>query len=567
MTKKIVIGAALAAGATMIYWALAQPAPKPLGSIFPTGAALYVEAKDFGSLVSDWDRSAEKDSWLKSSNYAAFSRSTLFLKLSSAQQDFEAAAGVPPDYALLKSVAGTNSALAIYNIGALRFLYVTHLPSARATSTLLWSGRAKYQTRKAGGVDFFVKTNTGTNRTAAFAYAGDLLLLATDEDLMAGALELIASNASASRPSLASEKWFADATNAAQGNPGELRLVHNVDRLEQAPQFRSNWVQRNARDLREFSSGLADLDRSSGAFNERRVLLRANSSAAITDESATGQLLAAVPDDAGFYRVRLHPADQDAEQAMEEKIFASTAPPKRRDDFAPGVENTVESGSEQDLEMRIDEPPLTDDRVGRAFAPLHAQLKLGRLGAMAEISSSRVAADQVFVATQSAVVLLASSNWDANAVRGAVSSAAGSLWSNGPSNGGAGVGWRAAANGVSELDGLGRVAIAIEGRWLVIGNSRDLVAAIFARRNRAAIAGAVYAAEWRHARELPNFERMMKLIDFPQAGASAPGREPMFYSENLASFGRVLRRVQSAAIAVHDQGSMLRETVVYRVTP
>jgi hypothetical protein len=120
---------------------------------------------------------------------------------------------------------------------------------------------------------------------------------------------------------------------------------------------------------------------------------------------------------------------------------------------------------------------------------------------------------------------------------------------------------------VSELDGLGRIAIAIDGRWLVIGNSTELVSAIIARRNRAAVAGATYAAEWRHARELPNFERLMKLIDFPQAGAGTPGREPMFYSENLTSFGRVLRRVQSAAIAVHDQGSMLRETVVYRVTP
>src|SRR5262249_12045166 len=153
----------------------------------------------------------------------------------SAQQDFATAAGVSPDYALLKSVAGSNSALAIYNIGSLRFLYVTHLAQARATATLLWRARANYQTRQAGGVDFDVKHDAGTNRTAAFAYTGDLLLLATDEDLMAGALELVGSS-DASRPSLASEKWFSDATAAAQGAPGELRLVHNMDRLEQAPQ-------------------------------------------------------------------------------------------------------------------------------------------------------------------------------------------------------------------------------------------------------------------------------------------------------------------------------------------
>jgi hypothetical protein len=123
--------------------------------------------------------------------------------------------------------------------------------------------------------------------------------------------------------------------------------------------------------------------------------------------------------------------------------------------------------------------------------------------------------------------------------------------------------------------------MAVDGRWLVIGtagnsggasaNSTDLVSAILARRNRPAVAGSVYAAGWRHTRELPNFERMMRLIDFPQthAGPGDPGqgREPMFYSENIASFGRVLGRVQSAAIAVHDAGGMLRETVDYRIAP
>ena len=41
----------------------------------------------------------------------------------------------------------------------------------------------------------------------------------------------------------------------------------------------------------------------------------------------------------------------------------------------------------------------------------------------------------------------------------------------------------------------------------------------------------------------------------------------MFYSENLAGLGRVLGRVQTAGIAVHDTGAMLRESVLYRVAP
>ena len=114
----------------------------------------------------------------------------------------------------------------------------------------------------------------------------------------------------------------------------------------------------------------------------------------------------------------------------------------------------------------------------------------------------------------------------------------------------------------------------MDGRRLILGTSAERVAAILARRNRAANPGAVYAAEWRHARELPNFERIAGLIDFPhatiQSGANANNptpREPLFFSENLASLGRVLRRVQSAAISVHDSGSLVRESVVYRLAP
>src|SRR5580704_18079181 len=259
MKTRITIASAVIMAA-LVYWAIAQNAPPPLARIFPTGALVYLEAKDFSAFLGDWDRSDEKATWLKSANYEAFSRSALFLKLGQAQTDFATAAGVPPDYALLKSVAGANSAMAIYNIGHLEFLYVTHLPSARAMNTALEKARGSHQTRKAGGVDFYVKEDAATNRAAAFAYSGDLLMLATREDLIAGALELLASTAGANRatqpqPALGGEKWFADAIQAALPGSNDLRLVYDLDRLEQVPQFRSHWVQRNAAELREFSSG------------------------------------------------------------------------------------------------------------------------------------------------------------------------------------------------------------------------------------------------------------------------------------------------------------------------
>ncbi len=155
--RRLLLLCPIAALAVMMFWAFAQPAPQPMSSMFPAGALLYLEAKDFGALLADWNGSAEKRDWLASANYDGFSRSELFLKLGDAQTQFATAAGVPPDYALLTSVAGSNSAIAMYDIGKLEFLYVTHVPSARAMTTSLWKARGTYQTRHSGNADYFVK--------------------------------------------------------------------------------------------------------------------------------------------------------------------------------------------------------------------------------------------------------------------------------------------------------------------------------------------------------------------------------------------------------------------------
>jgi hypothetical protein len=514
--------------AVVAYWAMAQTAPQPLSAVFPAGALLYLEARDFGGLIGDWNSSVEKRSWLSSSNYEAFSRSRLFLKLGVAQKEFAAAAGVPPDYAMLSAVAGGGSALAMYQIGDLEFLYATHLASARALDTALWKGRGSYQTRRAGGVDYYVKEDAASHRMAVFAYTGDVLLLATKEELVAGALELMARQA---RPSIASEKWFQDTVAAAAGS-GELRLVYNMERLAAAPHFRSYWVQRNSSALRVFSSGLVDLERARGEVRERRVMLRANPAAAVTDESATAQLIAMVPDEAGFYRASLRPSGDQAARWIRGKFLSASAGPALESKSAPVVANSGPTGTESDLETRIDVARLEDDRDSRAFDRVLSYFSGKKIDGMLEVARSVVDADQVFVGTRSALVVM-SDSWDA-------------------------------------FD-PGDLIVVTRGRVLIVGDSQELVDAIVGKMGSAPVAGAVYAAAWRHSRELPNYERMTRLIDFPQIPPRGDqpddAREPMFFSENIASLGSVLRRVQSAEVAVHDAGSMLRETVVYRIAP
>jgi hypothetical protein len=556
--RQLLFSSVTAALAAMMFWALAQPAPQTMSSLFPAGALLYLEAKDFGALLADWNASAEKRDWLASANYQGFSRSELFLKLGDAQTQFATAAGVPADYALLTSVAGANSGVAMYDIGKLEFLYVAHLPSARAMNSSLWKLRGTYQTRHAGNADYFVKEDKASHRVAAFAYTGDTLLLATKEELIAGSLRLMAREA---LPSVASEKWFTDSVQAAASGPNDLRLVYNMTNLSRTYQFRSHWVQNNVPELRQFASGFSDLERIRGEIRERRVLLRATPvDATERAETATGQLLAAVPDDAGLYRAWLRPQARQAAQWIEEKLFPFATSSAPRSKFAPGFSETAEAGSEVDLESRIDERPLTEDRD--SLKALRDKLAAVQIDAMLDVSSTRVDADQVYVRPHSVVVLLAATAWDGEAMRTALGAAAEGVWSNGGA-----AAWRTGAEGVRELEGLAKLAMASDGKWLVIGDSAEMVNAVFTRRTRAAIAGAAYAAGWRHARELPNFERMTTLIDFPQQSPAGASGEPPYFSSNLASLGRTLKRVDTASIVVHDAGAMLRESLVYKLNP
>jgi hypothetical protein len=84
--------------------------------------------------------------------------------------------------------------------------------------------------------------------------------------------------------------------------------------------------------------------------------------------------------------------------------------------------------------------------------------------------------------------------------------------------------------------------------------------------NSPSTSGARYAAAYRHSTELPNFIKMMRLIDNPlvkQTTGDAP--EPAFFSGNIASLGQALSRIGSESIVVHDTGSIVTQNAVYKL--
>ncbi len=504
MTKKMRIGLAAAAAVCGVYYAQQATGVEPLPRWIPAGAQVYLEARDFGALLREWNASAEKRQWLESANYSVFAKSRLFLRLGDAQGELAAVSGLGLDRVLLEQLAGGASALAVYDIGKLEFLYVTKLAAAPALQAVA----GQFTNRTAAGVNYSVKSDPATGRTVAFAFRNGWLLVSTSENHLARALELMAGQGGGA---LAGEGWFARVAQAQ----GELRMAANLESLARSPHFRSYWVQRNLPELAELEGAMADLTRSAGAWVETRTLGRKQPASGATNAVALQTVARAVPDDAGFYRVALG------------------APPARLL-AAPAAATFVEGQDAADLlETRIDVAPFT---VAGASQEAALAALFGNATAHAVVRTTRRQADQVFISPGLGVAVLGAANWDAAAARALLP------------------GYTVAAAGpllyIANHEPLLR-AMQAGGAGAVPGERTVYLASFRHGVERLRLFPMTSLIDFAGATPAEQPEQ----------------RTPEFFSENTASLSAALRRFSTATVSRQDEGAKLTETVTYTRQP
>jgi hypothetical protein len=541
-----------------------------LTALLPEGALLSIEARDFSSLLHDWNSSQEKRAWLASDNHAGFSDSRLFTRLSQAQDEFSAAAGLPTDDSLLERVAGKESCLGLYDIGNLEFVYVSHLDQAQIEATPLWQMRDKFEQRTEAGSAFYVHTDAASSRTAAFAARDGWLILGTREDLVAGVLDRLAG---VSSHSLASEGWYVETVKQAAGERGNLRMVLNLDKIVATPYFRSYWVQQNITEMKQYASAVSDLYRTSRTYREERVLLRRTGAAAVS-RGDVRSIAALAPENAVFYAAQAEPTAESVVEALRDDLLEAK-PERAQDSFptAPAEATAQDVGRATQLDVRIDLAPVAVKQVD-GYQSLRALLLADAPDALLEVHSTRATEQGVFVSLQSALVLTAPRDWDEAAACDALSSALPS----GLTTARLGANWEKRTSAAGEylaLDGTVPLYLTVQGRQLLLANDSELMEKILARRQKSASVagkdGVTYAALFQHTqKEQSNFRRLMSQMD--RAGnagggdllANDAGQKLGFFSGNVASFSRVFSNVESEQMIEKDQGEKVRQTVTYQ---
>jgi hypothetical protein len=558
----LLLSALFSAGIVWATYQAAAPSVTPLSKFVPAGPLLYLEAKDFSALLADWNSSPEKKRWVESINYEVFSRSRLFLRLEGAGNQFAAAAGLPPDISFLSQVAGTRSTVALYDIGNLQFLYITYLPSATSMQTTLWQTRAKFEPRSAGGVNFYLRRDPESQKEVAFAVSGDYLLLATREDLMAGALQLMSGR---ENRTVESEPWWSEPV-AATGTPGDLRMVLNLEKIVPSPYFRTYWVQQNITDLTQYSAAVSDLFRSDQQYREERVLMRKAPPAAVSSADgleAAADLVRLAPDSAGVYQAKADPSADSCIDLLETKLLAPHLGPVPTSQLAPQVQLTsLETGAGSDLETRIDQPPVQRPGTAQNTTALNELLDKTQIRASLLVQSTERDKAGVFVRIHSAVVLAASSEWnEAN-----VQSALAEFVRPGLTASQLGVTWQQ-KSGYQEFDGLWPLVASVRGKYLLVSDDPNFIAAMLSNFSRKSdVKPAVFVAGLNHSGERANLARFLNVVDRPnqgQSNVSGMERQPQFFSENMASLSSTLAGVSTERITVRTEGGRILQTVTY----
>jgi len=552
-----VVIAVLCAGIGWAAHSAASPGEPHLSKYVPAGPLLYLEAKDLSALLADWNASSQKRQWIISSNYEIFSRSRLFLRLDGARSQFAAAAGLPPDMDFLSQVSGTRSALALYDIGNLQFLYITYLPSAKSLQTTLWQTRAKFEPRSARGVDFYVRRDPESQKEVAFAIAGDYLLLATREDLLAGALQLISGSQNLT---LESEPWWSQSVAAAAGQ-GDLRMVLNLEKIVPSPYFRTYWVQQNITDLTQYSAAVSDLFRSKNQYREERVLLRKAPAVGppASGVEAAADLVRLVPGNAGVYEAKAQPSADSCFDLIETKLLSPHLGPAPPSQIAPQVQLTSgETGASSDLETRIDQSPAQRPAAPQTTSALQELLNKSQILASLQTQSTERDKAGVFVRIHSAVALLAASDWNQASIQSALADFA----RPGLTASQLGVAWQQEA-GYQEFDGLWPLVVSVRGKYLLVSDDPVLMTAMLSNFDRKSAAKpAILLAGFRHSRERANFARFFDVVDRLNSD-SAGRRMPQFFSDNITGLSTTLADVSNERVAVRSDGAKVLQTVTY----
>lgn len=208
----------------------------------------------------------------KSRDRERYDDSKLTLKLGDRIAAFGDFVGHKISFDTLLELSGDHTALALYDIGNLRFLLLSDLNTKGQAALAYLEKLDSFDTRKIGERIFYTKEDP--ERGLSFAmYKSDKLLLVSNEIQLIEQSLWILENGPNEESFALNEDW----TNGIKGQDdllsSEMILYLDMARLLSDRYFRNYWIYRNRESLSDYKTVIAGIDVKKNGIHEKRVVL------------------------------------------------------------------------------------------------------------------------------------------------------------------------------------------------------------------------------------------------------------------------------------------------------
>lgn len=533
---------------------LLDPSAASPAHYLPKGALVYAEARNLKDLLSWWNQSLVKENWERSKNFQQFQNSRLYLKLNDRAQEYGGDASFRFTLDQLTSIAGTRSALALYNIGELKAIAITQISFPEAEASQLWLGRSGFLKKSVRGIDYYTESK---NKVLSFAYSRPYMVIATDEDLVKNTLLTMSDSTNTNRLDQ-SELW--QKCQALKPAGGDISLFLDQQNLNSNRYFQKYWIHQNVKSFVGIEAAWIDLQIAKGEIVEQRYFVMGDSLAPASEQDIKSYL-------APF------------EQLHHEYLSLETAPDT--DTIAGRVLNFINRFPEQ--YEKTSYPPAYSaafERASQAETPnVYAQqidqpiLRPAAESLMSANQNEEIA-KLLTIAQPSAQIRLSYPLWDDKALfvqfpeilivqldqfdgldQQQFLTAVREYFLILNSTHGEGVRWTVGTNGEYTLESWNKIYVRFQKPWILLSNSEtDFRQAAQILPFAATVPlGSFQEVDWKNGRW--KYSRLMKRLDY----GSYHGEEPLFFSENLDSLLNTLEPIRRSTVL--KTGS--RETVRY----
>ena len=242
------------------------PKGSAMTQYFPKLPVLCAYTSDLTKLIRDYQASKFQKGYIKSKNYAEFQKSKLYLKLKDRFNQLGELAGFGLNLKNLRTFFGHESILFLYDIGELKMVFATKIPSAKLSTSALYDVKGKFEERRLNNQPYYVKESEDGRLSFAFAQVKDTLVISNDMGLFM--LYLASFTKEPDFTKLATSAFRKTFDN--KFIPHDWTLYLNTEALDNR-YFRNYWIFKNYQEISWINEALIDVEFKDTEIIEQRI--------------------------------------------------------------------------------------------------------------------------------------------------------------------------------------------------------------------------------------------------------------------------------------------------------